>query len=191
MTVVTLKYRSPRPLDGLAKHTTAWQDLQGQPYRSQSGRKRKFRSINIGIMGSSAADISPYDCNQLEKPSLSTNNKLDKIIMFNRRWLSIITYVLTDGVNGGNKNGGNQMMCELFLNFHSIGKLPHAFIGDKDVHSPMGCEMGTIEEMGIQSDLHTLARRGHCFQRRAAPGTGSYTWMNRIWEFMNHKKINR
>ena len=42
-----------------------------------------------------------------------------------------------------------------------------------------------------QSDLHTLVKRGHCFQRKAAPGTGSYTWMDRIWEFMNHKGYNQ
>jgi hypothetical protein len=44
-----------------------------------------------------------------------------------------------------------------------------------------------LRRMGIQSDLHTLVGRGHCFQRKAAPETGSYTWMGRIWEFMNHK----
>lgn len=33
--------------------------------------------------------------------------------------------------------------------------------------------------------------RPHCFQRRASPDTGSCTWMGRIWEFMNHKDINR
>jgi len=48
-----------------------------------------------------------------------------------------------------------------------------------------------LRRMGIQSDLHTLAKRGHCFQRNASPDTGSYTWMDRIWEFMNHKKFNQ
>ena len=48
-----------------------------------------------------------------------------------------------------------------------------------------------LRRMGIQSDLHTLATRDHCFQRKAAPGTGSYTWMGRIWEFMNHKGFNK
>ncbi len=48
-----------------------------------------------------------------------------------------------------------------------------------------------LRRMGIQSDLHTLAGRNHCFQRKAAPGTGSYTWMGRIWEFMNHKGFNK
>ena len=32
--------------------------------------------------------------------------------------------------------------------------------------------------MGIQSDLHTLVGRPHCFQRKAAPGTGSFAdWL--------------
>ena len=45
--------------------------------------------------------------------------------------------------------------------------------------------------MGVPCDLHTLAMRSHCFQRTAAPGTGSYTWLDRIWEFMNHNGFNR
>jgi len=48
-----------------------------------------------------------------------------------------------------------------------------------------------MRRMGIQGDLHTLAKRNHCFQRAASPGTGSYTWLDRIWEFMNHKGFNR
>jgi hypothetical protein len=38
--------------------------------------------------------------------------------------------------------------------------------------------------MGIQCKLHTLATRKHCFQRTASPGTGSYTWMERISEYL-------
>jgi hypothetical protein len=38
--------------------------------------------------------------------------------------------------------------------------------------------------MGIQGELHTLATRQHCFQRTASPGTGSYTYLDRIWEFL-------
>ena len=42
--------------------------------------------------------------------------------------------------------------------------------------------------MGIPAELHTLAKRDHCFQRKASPGTGSYTWMDRIADFLrdNH-----
>ena len=35
------------------------------------------------------------------------------------------------------------------------------------------------------------AARNHCFQSKASPGTGSYTYLDRIWEFMNHKGYNR
>ena len=48
-----------------------------------------------------------------------------------------------------------------------------------------------LRRMGVQGDLHTLAKRPHCFMRRASPGTGSYTWLDRVWEFMNHKGFNR
>ena len=48
-----------------------------------------------------------------------------------------------------------------------------------------------MNRMGIQGELHTLAKRNHCFQVKAAPGTGSYTWMDRIWEFMTKKGFNK
>jgi hypothetical protein len=46
-----------------------------------------------------------------------------------------------------------------------------------------------MRRIGVQSELHTLALRGHCFQAKASPGTGSYTWLDRIGEFMNQQKI--
>ena len=42
------------------------------------------------------------------------------------------------------------------------------------------------------SDGKVGASKGvRSLQRKAAPGTGSYTWMGRIWEFMNHKGFNK
>jgi hypothetical protein len=46
-----------------------------------------------------------------------------------------------------------------------------------------------MRAMGIQSELHTLATREHCFQNAASPGTGSYTWLDRIKEFLTEKGI--
>ena len=46
-------------------------------------------------------------------------------------------------------------------------------------------------QMGIQSELHTLATRDHCFQRKASPETGSYTHLERIWEFLTAKEFNK
>jgi acetyl esterase/lipase len=57
MTVVTMKYRTPRPTaeSGLAKHTSAWQDLQ-RAIRIVRSKAASFGldPAQIGIMGSSA-----------------------------------------------------------------------------------------------------------------------------------------
>jgi acetyl esterase/lipase len=198
MTVVTLKYRSPRPLGGLAKHTTAWQDLQRtiRIVRNQAG-KEGLDPNRIGIMGSSAGGhLTLMGATSSKQGSYLAIDKLDKIPC-NVQWAVAIypAYALTDGVNGGNKNGGNEDDVRIVPEFSfDLATCPMLFIhGDKDVYSPMGSVKcwEQLRMMGIQSDLHTLAGRGHCFQRKAAPGTGSYSWMNRIWEFMNHKKFNR
>ena len=101
----------------------------------------------------------------------------------------------TDGANGTNKNGGNDDSATLVPEFSfDLATCPTLFIhGDADGYSAMNSVKcwEQMRRMGIQSDLHTLAKRTHCFQRKAAPGTGSYTWMNRIWEFMNHKGFNK
>ena len=43
-----------------------------------------------------------------------------------------------------------------------------------------------LRAMGVQSELHTLAKRKHCFQRTASPGTGSYTYLDRIGDFLKY-----
>ena len=198
MTVVTLKYRSPRPLGGLAKHTTAWQDLQRtiRIVRNQA-EKEGLDSNRIGIMGSSAGGhLTLMGATSSKNRSYLAIDKLDKIPC-NAQWAVAIypAYALTDGINGGNKNGGNENDVRIAPEFSfDLATCPMLFIhGDEDVYSPMGSVKcwEQLRRMGIQSDLHTLAKRGHCFQRKAAPETGSFTWMNRIWEFMNHKGFNK
>ena len=44
-----------------------------------------------------------------------------------------------------------------------------------------------LRRMGIQGEVHTFATRAHCFHRYASPGTGSYTCLDRIWEFLSAK----
>ena len=46
-----------------------------------------------------------------------------------------------------------------------------------------------MRSMGVQSELHTLCLRNHCFQRTAAPGTGSYTWMDQIRDYLKKLKV--
>jgi acetyl esterase/lipase len=198
MTVVTMKYRTPRPQGALAKHTTAWQDLQRavRLVRSQAAAKG-LDPDRIGIMGSSAGGhLTIMGATSSKNRSYWPIDELDKLPC-NAQWAVAIypAYALTDGVNRPNAKGGNEDDARLVPEFSfDLATCPMLFIhGDSDGWAAMNSVKcwEQLRRMGIQSDLHTLATRGHCFQRGAAPGTGSYTWMDRIWEFMNHKGFNR
>jgi hypothetical protein len=104
-------------------------------------------------------------------------------------------YVLSDGINGENSDGGNSDEHFIVPEFSfDLDTAPMVFIhGDADGYSAMGSVKvwERMAMMGIQSDLHTLATRYHCFHREAAEGTGSYTHMDRIWEFLTSKGFNK
>ncbi len=198
MTVVTMKYRTPRPLGGLAKHTTAWQDLQRavRIVRSQAAAKG-LDPDRIGLMGSSAGGhLTLMGATSSRHRSYTPIDDLDKLAC-NAQWAVAIypAYALTDGAESPNAKGGNEDDARLVPEFaFDLATCPILFIhGDADGWAAMNSVKcwEQLRRMGIQSDLHTLAGRNHCFQRMAAPGTGSYTWMGRIWEFMNHKGFNQ
>lgn len=198
MTVVTMKYRTPRPQGGLAKHTTAWQDLQRtiRIVRSEAAAKG-LDPERIGIMGSSAGGhLSLMGATSSERRSYAPIDDLDKLPC-NAQWAVAIypAYGLTDGTESANAKGGNEDDARLAPEFSfDLKTCPMLFIhGDADGWAAMNSVKcwEQLRRMGIQSDLHTLTGRAHCFQRTAAPGTGSYTWMGRIWEFMNHKGYNK
>ncbi len=198
MAVVTMKYRTPRPLGGLAKHTTAWQDLQRavRIVRSEAAAKG-LDPDRIGIMGSSAGGhLTLMGATSSKHRSYWPIDDLDNIPC-NAQWAIAIypAYALTDGSDFHNKTGGNEDDARLVPEFSfDLASCPMLFIhGDADGWAAMNSVKcwEQLRRMGIQSDLHTLVKRGHCFQRKAAPGTGSYTWMDRIWEFMNHKGFNK
>ena len=198
MTVVTLKYRTPRPSNGIAKHTTAWQDLQRaiRIVRSEAAAKG-LDPDRIGIMGSSAGGhLTLMGATSSQHRSYWPVDDLDKIPC-NVQWAVAIypAYALTDGAEKPNVQGGNEDDARLVPEFaFDTATCPVLFIhGDADGWAAMNSVKcwEQLRRMGIQSDLHTLVARPHCFQRKAAPGTGSYTWMGRIWEFMNHKGFNK
>ena len=102
-------------------------------------------------------------------------------------------YLLTDGLEGQNKGKGNDDSAVLApeLSF-DLDTAPTLFLhGDADGYASMNSVKSweRMRAMGIQSELHTLALRGHCFQRTASPNTGSYTYLDRIWEFLISKKF--
>lgn len=198
MTVVTLKYRTPRPAKGLAKHTTAWQDLQRaiRIVRSEAAQKG-LDPERIGIMGSSAGGHLTLMgvTSSLHSPYRPVD-ELDELPC-NVQWgIGIYpAYSLTDGLDGPNTNGGNEDDAVLAPEFSfDLKTAPMLFVhGDADGFAAMN-SVKTWEKMammGVQSELHTLATRDHCFYESASPGTGSYTFMDRIWEFLTAKGFNK
>ena len=191
ITVVTLKYRTPRPAAPLAKHTTAWQDLQRaiRIVRSEAA-SHGLNPDKIGIMGSSAGGhLTLMGVTSSRHKSYARIDDIDKLPC-NVQWgIGIYpAYVLSDGFDQHNTTGGNDDDLYIAPEFSfDLDTAPMLFIhGDADKWSTMGSVRvwEKMRSMGIQCELHTLALRPHCFQRNASPGTGSYTWLDRIGEYL-------
>ena len=102
-------------------------------------------------------------------------------------------YALIDGVDGHNAHGGNEDADILVPEFSfDLDTAPMLMIhGDADGYASMGSVKvwEKLRAMGLSAELHTLALREHCFQRTASPGTGSYTWLDRIQEFLKGRGL--
>ncbi|MBO6249453.1 MAG: alpha/beta hydrolase, partial [Bacteroidales bacterium] len=191
MAVVVMKYRTPRPVTGLSKHTTAWQDLQRAIRIVRSEAPSKGLDPNrIGIMGSSAGGhLTLMGVTSSRHKAYYPIDAIDKIPC-NVQWgIGIYpAYSLTDGVDVPNTGGGNDDSARLVPEFSfDLDTAPMLFIhGDADGWAAMNSVKAweQMRAMGIQSELHTLALRPHCFQQNASPGTGSYTWLDRIGEYL-------
>jgi acetyl esterase/lipase len=191
MTVVTMRYRTPRPKNGLAKHTSAWQDLQRAICIVRSKAAGLGLDPNqIGIMGSSAGGhLTLMGVTSSQQRAYLPIDDIDRQPC-NVQWgIGIYpAYALTDGADGHNTHGGNEDADLLVPEFNfDLKTAPMLFLhGDADGYAAMG-SVKTWEKMramGVQSELHTLVTRPHCFQRTASPGTGSYTWLDRIGDFL-------
>ncbi len=197
MTVVTLKYRTPRP-EGLSKHTTAWEDLQRtiRIVRSEAA-SRGLDPDRIGIMGSSAGGhLTLMGVTSSLHNSYLPKDAIDKLSCSVQWGIGIYpAYALTDGIDRHNTGGGNEDDAVLVPEFSfDLKTVPMLFIhGDADGWAAMNSVKcwEKMRAMGIQSELHTLAKRNHCFQRSCSPGTGSYTHLDRIWEFLTAKGYNK
>ena len=193
MTVVTMHYRVPRP-KGLAKHTTAWQDLQRTIRLVRKGAQERGLDPNrIGIMGSSAGGhLTLMGATSSLRRSYLPIDDLDKFSCSVAWGIGIYpAYSLTDGIDNQNTHKGNRDEDRLVMDFaFDLKTPPMLFIhGDADEYSSMASVKvwEQMNRMGIQSEVHTLATRHHCFQRTASPQTGSFTWLDRIWEFLEAK----
>ena len=197
MAVVTLKYRTPRPV-GMQKHITAWQDLQRtiKLVRSQAAEKG-LDPDRVGIMGSSAGGhLTLMGVTSSCSQSYLEIDDVDRLSCKVQWGVGIYpAYVLTDGVDGSNSDFGNLDENIIVPEFaFDQDTAPMIFIhGDADGYSAMGSVWvwEKMASMGVQSELHTLVHESHCFQYNAFPGTGSYTHMERVWEFLCAKGFAR
>lgn len=195
MAVVTLNYRHPRP-KLVAKHVTAWQDAQRaiRIVRSEAAA-RDLDPKRIGIMGSSAGGHLALLCATSSRvDSYLPVDDIDKVSC-EVQWAIPVypAYSLTDGLDNCNKHGGNELGDILAPEFVFDPKTPPMLFlhGDGDGWAAMNSVRAweKLRRMGIQSDLHTLVKRDHCFQREAAPSTASWNWMDRIWDFLVHQRV--
>lgn len=199
MAVVTMRYRTPRPAaeTGLKKHISAWQDLQ-RAIRIVKSKAADYGldPNNIGIMGSSAGGhLTLMGVTSSVQQAYLPIDELDKVPC-NVQWgIGIYpAYSLTDGAEESNKMGigGVEDNAVLVPEFNfDLKTAPMLFVhGDEDVWAAMNSVKiwEKMRAMGIQSELHVLAKRNHCFQKTASPGTGSYTFLERISDFLKEMK---
>ena len=190
ITVVTMRYRTPRP-EGLSKHTTAWQDLQRAVRKVRSeAAQYGLDPDRIGIMGSSAGGhLTLMGVTSARHRAYLPVDEIDKLSCKVQWGIGIYpAYALSDGFDGYNEHHGNDDADILAPEFSfDLDTAPMLLIhGDADPYSTMGSvkTWEKLRAMGIPAELHTLALREHCFQRTASPGTGSYTWLDRIGEYL-------
>ena len=167
MAVVTMKYRAPRPAKPLAKHTTAWQDLQRciRIVRSKAAEKG-LDPNRIGIMGSSAGGhLTLMGVTSSRSRSYWNIDDIDNVPC-NVQWGVGIypAYALTDGDDMHNTTGGNDDSARLVPEFtFDPDTCPMVFIhGDADGWAAMN-SVKTWEQMrrmGVTSDLARAATRG-------------------------------
>ena len=197
MTAVVVMYRAPRA-PGKPKHQTAWDDAQRavRMVRHEAAG-RGLDPNRIGIMGFSAGGhLTLMTATNAKTPAYEPVDEIDRESCA-LQWACPVypAYSLTDGADEPNRTGGNDDSAVLVPEFAFDELTPPMcfFHGDADGWAAMNSVKcwEKLRTMGVQCDLHTLATRGHCFQFNGQPGTGSFTWMNQMWDFLSRKGLNK
>jgi len=189
VTVVTMKYRTPRPKN-LPKHATAWQDAQRtvRLVRAEAA-KRGLDPENIGFTGCSAGGhLALMVATSSQTPAYEPVDEIDKLPC-HVNWAVPVypAYVLADGFDQGNTKKGNDLSDALAPEFKFDAKTPPMCLvhGDADGWSPMNSVRvyHKLRTMGIPAELHVMALEPHCFMNEPTPGTPADTWKGRVWEW--------
>ena len=190
MTVVTLNYRTPRPV-GLSKHTSAWQDLQRTIRLVRSKAASYGLDPNrIGIMGASAGGhLTLMGATSSRHQAYAPIDAIDEISC-KIQWgiASCPAYALTDGIDGSSSNGGNLDTDILVPEFEfDPDTAPMMFMhGNGDGIAAMNSVKAweKLRSMNIPAECHTFIDRPHNFQQSGSPGTASYNWLERVGEYV-------
>ena len=189
VTVVTMKYRTPRP-KGLPKHLTAWQDAQRtvRLVRAEAA-KRGLDPENIGFTGCSAGGhLTLMVATSSQTPAYEPVDDIDKLPC-HVNWAVPVypAYALADGLDQHNTKGGNDLTDALDPDLKFDAKTPPMCLmhGDADGWSPMNSVRvyHKLRTMGIPAELHVMALEPHCFMNEPDPGTPADTWKGRVWEW--------
>ncbi len=190
VTVVNFHYRCPNN-DRSQKHLRPWQDLQRaiRLVRAEAP-KLGLNPQNIGIMGHSAGGhLTLMGATTSKTAAYAPIDEFDEIPC-NAQWAIALfpAYALTDGVDGTNTNGGNQDTDVLVNDFaFDADTCPMMFMhGDKDSYAAMNSVKfwERLSEMGVSSEMHTLANAEHDFFQNSSPGTGSYNYNERVLDYI-------
>ena len=166
---VALNYRTPRP-KGLPIYQTAWEDGQRAVRLVRNEAKRRgYDGEKIGVLGFSAGGhLSVLLATSSQSPAYARIDALDDIPCHVNFAVPIFpAYMLTDGLEGPNKMKGDAPDVVLNPCFRFDPKTcPMCLIhGSDDVYSSMGSVKiyGQLHRLGISSELHVYANRGHGF----------------------------
>ena len=190
MTVVTMKYRVPRP-QGLPKHLTAWQDAQRTVRLVRSEAKtRGLDPQKIGFTGCSAGGhLALLTAVSSQTPAYEPIDAIDAIPCNVNFAVPVYpAYVIADGLDQNNVKAGNDLSDGLApeLAFDAATPPMCLFHGDKDAWAAMNSVRvyHKLRTMGIPGELHVLALERHAFQSNPRPGTPAATWKDRVWEWL-------
>ncbi|MBQ9727105.1 MAG: alpha/beta hydrolase fold domain-containing protein [Kiritimatiellae bacterium] len=194
MAVVTVRYRTPRPAPPLAKHVTAWQDAQRAIRLVRAGAAaRGLDPGRIGVMGSSAgAHLALLAATGSRHQTYLPVDEADALSRAVQWCVAIYpAYSIEGALEDETRDGSNDPALRLAPEFPFDPDTPPVLFlhGDADPH-PATASVAAWEQlrrMGVQGAVHTYATRGHCFYERAAPGTGSHCFLDRIRDFLADK----
>ena len=189
MTVVELTSRTSPSQAGIPRYVPAWQDLQRAVRLVRRGASAKGLDPNaIGVMGAFAGGhLALLGATASRHAAYYPVDDVDKLSC-KVQWAVIVSPVSVLASGGADP-------AWRFSEFpFDPDTPPMLFVtGDSATCPALASVMcwEHLRRIGLQSDLHVLELPAQGFPYRAAPGTGGFTWLDRIWEFMNHRAISR